>query len=143
VCPLLTFCINRYEELRKFAGLLELLRRSVPTDAIIIRKHGKLALMSREMIDQLLMRFFVVLVTVACFVLLLGIIRGNTSIPQFFALRNSQEILAKTVEGLETENTKLKQEIEKLRSSKAYARKVLRDKYHVTDADETIIFMAE
>jgi cell division protein FtsB len=47
------------------------------------------------------------------------------------------------VDKLKTDNQELSEEIRKIKSSPAYARKVLRDKYHVTDANEKIIFFAD
>ena len=44
---------------------------------------------------------------------------------------------------LETENANLAAEIERIKESKSYARKVLRDKYHVTDDDEKIVYYAD
>jgi cell division protein FtsB len=47
------------------------------------------------------------------------------------------------VDKLKADNQELSEEIRKIKSSPAYARKVLRDKYHVTDANEKIIFFAD
>ena len=76
-------------------------------------------------------------------VLNLGIFRGETSIAKFFQLQKSQQVLDKTVNELENENRELAEEIMRLKKSKNYARKVLRDKYHVTDVDENIVFFPE
>jgi len=73
----------------------------------------------------------------------IGMVRGESSFTTYFELKRSKEILGKTVNNLEAENRDLSQEIDKIRKSKEYARKVLRDKYHVTDPDESIIFFAE
>jgi cell division protein FtsB len=76
-------------------------------------------------------------------VLSLGVFRGETSLSRYFQLKKSQLLLDKTVTGLEAENRQLADEIMRLKKSKNYARKVLRDKYHVTDADENIVFFPE
>jgi len=76
-------------------------------------------------------------------VLSIGIFRGRTSIKDFFALRKSRDILAKTVDNLEKGNEDLKEELTRIKKSKSYARKVLRDKYHITDDDETILFFPD
>ncbi|MCX6129842.1 MAG: septum formation initiator family protein [Proteobacteria bacterium] len=76
-------------------------------------------------------------------VLLLGTIRGEGSVMDYFKLRKSLTILQSTVEKLKGENQELAEEIRKISNSPAYARKVLRDKYHVTDPDEKIIFFAD
>jgi cell division protein FtsB len=83
---------------------------------------------------------------VLCFgalVLTIGVLRGEHSIANYFELRQSREVLGKTVAGLQNENSDLSKEIVKLKKSKGYARKVLRDKYHITDDDEKIIFFAD
>lgn len=70
-------------------------------------------------------------------------IRGESSLQTYVELQRSQEVLGKTVNKLEDENRSLSQEIYKLKNSKEYARRVLRDKYHVTDADESIVYFAD
>ncbi len=73
----------------------------------------------------------------------LGMVRGSSSVERFFDLRHSRDVLHTTVDGLRTENGALASEIMRLKQSPSYARKVLRDKYHVTESDENIIFYAE
>jgi cell division protein FtsB len=51
--------------------------------------------------------------------------------------------LQERVSELEAENASLSQEILRIKESKSYARKVLRDKYHVTDDDEKIVYYAD
>ena len=79
----------------------------------------------------------------AVLVLAVGTIRGKSSIGAYFKLRESARRLEAAVATLEQENRDMRSEIERIRSSKVYARKVLRDKYHVTDGDEKIIFFTE
>jgi cell division protein FtsB len=76
-------------------------------------------------------------------VLIIGTLRGEVSIMDYFKLRKSLNLLEGTVEKLKADNLELSEEIRKIKSSPAYARKVLRDKYHVTDANEKIIFFAD
>jgi len=76
-------------------------------------------------------------------VLLLGSIRGDQTLMHFFRLQQSREILKKTVQSLEQENAALDKEMRRIRESPNYARKILREKYHVTDANEKIIFFAD
>lgn len=76
-------------------------------------------------------------------VITIGIMRGETSIGRYFSLAKSKTILQEAVTELETENTNLATEIERIKESKSYARKVLRDKYHVTDDDEKIVYYAD
>lgn len=84
---------------------------------------------------------FVFCLTLA--VLMIGTVRGEVSIMDYFKLRKSLNILEGTVDKLKAENQDLTEEIRKIKASPAYARKVLRDKYHVTDANEKIIFFAD
>lgn len=76
-------------------------------------------------------------------VLLIGTLRGESSIFDYFKLRKSQELLETTVNKLKASNEDLSEEIRKIKGSPDYARKVLRDKYHVTDSNEKIIFFAD
>jgi len=76
-------------------------------------------------------------------VLLIGVVRGRSSIGTYFKLKESAKKLQAAVANLEAENREMQMEIERIKSSKSYARKVLRDKYHVTDQDEKIIFFTE
>ena len=76
-------------------------------------------------------------------VLGLGMIRGESSIATYFELERSEEILLLTVNNLELENRQLALEIMKIKKSGNYARKILRDKYHVTDANERIVFVGD
>ena len=76
-------------------------------------------------------------------VLLFGTVRGESSIRTYLDLAQSRDILNDTVDGLKKENADLSKEITKIKQSPTYARKVLRDKYHVTDANEQIIFFGE
>ncbi len=76
-------------------------------------------------------------------VLLIGTLRGQNSIFDYFKLRKSQDILETTVDKLKATNEGLSDEIRRIKSSPDYARKVLRDKYHVTESNEKIIFFAD
>jgi len=72
-----------------------------------------------------------------------GIWRGESSLRTFLALRGSKNTLTEAVGGLERSNEELSDEISRIKQSKSYAKRVLRDKYHVTDADEKIVFFAD
>lgn len=76
-------------------------------------------------------------------VLNIGIMRGESSLERYLELRKSRNILDEAVNNLDKDTSDLKQEIQKLRNSPTYAKKVLRDKYHVTEENEDIIFFAE
>ncbi len=85
---------------------------------------------------------FVLLVWTTAIVVF-GMFRGQSSLSLYLSLKDSEVVLSKTVAGLEKENIKLEGEIYKLKKSKEYAKKVLRDRYHVTDSDEKIIYFAD
>lgn len=76
-------------------------------------------------------------------VLNFGIWRGSTGPSNYLALRDSRDLLKGTVSQLRDENGKLSAEILRLKQSPGYARKVLRDRYHVTEKDENIVFFSE
>ncbi len=79
----------------------------------------------------------------AIVVLLVGISRGRVGFHEYFDLLASQDVLDHTITKLEQENEQLTGEIHKLKSSKNYAKKVLRDKYHLTDENENIVFFSD
>jgi cell division protein FtsB len=76
-------------------------------------------------------------------VLVLGMVRGDQTLLNYFRLLESRDVLAETVESLEKENEALRYEMKKIRHSPNYARRVLREKYHVTEPNEKIIFFAD
>lgn len=86
------------------------------------------------------MRFLVIF---GIAVLGFGTIRGDNTFASFFSLRESRKILTETVDSLRNENKNLAEEINKIKSSPAYARKVLREKYHLTEENEKIVFFAD
>jgi cell division protein FtsB len=73
----------------------------------------------------------------------LGIFRGSSSFASYGDLTKSRDVMRATVGGLKQENDGLKDEIQRLLRSPSYAKKVLRDKYHVTEPDEDIVFFAD
>jgi cell division protein FtsB len=91
----------------------------------------------------LLERGLGVLYIYATIVISVGVLRGETSFGRYFALTKSRTILEEAVNGLRAQNTRLSEEISRIKESKAYARKVLREKYHVTDDGEKIVYYAD
>ena len=84
-----------------------------------------------------------ILVLSGALVVSTGMIRGESSLDGYFELKQSREVLNQTVVGLRQENSDLANEIMRIKQSPSYAKKVLRDKYHVTEPDEDIVFFAE
>ncbi len=79
----------------------------------------------------------------AVLVLCVGIATGPTTISDYFELGKSRGTLESATHKLEREIDHLSQEIGKINASKAYARRVLRDRYHLTGANERIQFFPE
>lgn len=73
----------------------------------------------------------------------IGMVRGSSSFASYGDLTKSRDVMRATVDSLRKENAELQAEIHRLRRSPGYAKKVLRDKYHVTDPDEDIVFFAD
>lgn len=90
------------------------------------------------------MRFAVLTICSLTFLTLAnGIVRGSSGLLNYFQLTKARDTMAKTVSDLEQENARLEEEIGKIKVSKSYARKVLREKYHTTEENEHIVFFAE
>ena len=92
--------------------------------------------MKRISILGLLSFFFV-------FLLVFHTLRDFEKYTNYLKLSQSSQVLEETLEELRSKNAELKEEIEKIRNSKNYARKVLRERYHLTEDDEKIIFFSE
>ena len=82
-------------------------------------------------------------IVLGCLVIGVGMLRGESSFKGYFDLQKSRDVLKHTVDGLKAENAVLGDEIMRIKKSPSYARKVLRDKYHVTDENEDIVFFPE
>lgn len=87
--------------------------------------------------------FAAILLVFGVMVLVTGMLRGGSSINSYWDLRGSRDLLQQTINNLEKQNDNLQLEITKIKQSSDYAKKVLRDKYHVTEADESIVFFAD
>ncbi len=62
----------------------------------------------------------------------------------YLQLLRSKQTLEEAVLNLEKKQTKLTEEITKIKNSKSYAKKVLRDNYHLLDEeDERIVFFSD
>jgi cell division protein FtsB len=76
-------------------------------------------------------------------VTIFGIFNGEVGYKEFRELQKSKVILEKAVEGLEKNVSSLEYEIKKIKNSPAYAKRVLKDKYHYKDAGEELIFLPD
>ena len=86
---------------------------------------------------------FIGLVGFTFVVMNIGVFRGPSRMSDFLELEKSREVLSRAVNNLKEENENLAEELSRIKSSPSYAKKILRDKYHVTEEDEDIIFFAE
>ncbi len=75
--------------------------------------------------------------------LVLGMTQGQHSFRDYFELQESRQVLVQTVNALKSDIEGLETEIVRIKSSKSYALKVLRDKYHVLKEGEEIIFITD
>lgn len=73
----------------------------------------------------------------------IGIVRGRRSLTHNYRLERSAAVLRQQLVQLEAENRALANEINKIKNSRSYARKVLRDRYHLTEHGENIVFFAD
>jgi cell division protein FtsB len=93
--------------------------------------------------DLLLASFFKLWVFLAVSVLIIGILRGEGTTENYIALGKSRDRLREAVAKLRKETEDLEEEILKIKSSKVYAKKVYKDKYHATESGENIVFFAD
>ncbi len=92
---------------------------------------------------SILPSFFKLWVFLATSVLFVGILRGEGTTENYFALRKSRDRLVEAVDKLRKETSDLEEEILKIKTSKVYAKKVYKEKYHATENGESIIFFAD
>ena len=85
---------------------------------------------------SLLLGFGVVVISTA-------IIRGGTPVKAYFQLRQSRDILQRSNQDLVRENSALSLEIEKIEQSSSYAKRLLKEKYHVLEPGEKIVFFED
>lgn len=72
-------------------------------------------------------------------VLILGMFRGERSLSNYVALHHKKQLLATTVSSLEANIHHLSQEIHRIENSPEYAKRILRDKYHLLAEDEHML----
>lgn len=92
--------------------------------------------------ETILASFFKFWVLLGVSVLVIGILRGGNS-ENYIALGKSRDRLLEAVAKLRKETSDLEEEILKIKTSKEYAKKVYKDKYHATEPGENIVFFAD
>ena len=75
-------------------------------------------------------------------VLTISSLKGLQGALRFSQLQKSRDLLIQANQKLEKEIKTINYEIEKIDKSKAYVRKQLKDRYHLTEKGEHIIFFA-
>ena len=84
-----------------------------------------------------------ILLFAAITILAIASFRGKTSILDYFDLKESALVLKDALNDIELDIHDLRREIKRIKESPSYAQKVLRDKYHITEDGESIIFFAD
>lgn len=79
----------------------------------------------------------------ASLLFLLGIFRGPNPIAPFLELTKSHDVLKRSIEITKAKADRISSEIKRIEENPEYARKVLKDKYHITDENESIVFFAD
>jgi cell division protein FtsB len=92
---------------------------------------------------SILASLFKVWVSLALSVLIVGILRGEETSDNYVALGKSRDRLLEAVSKLRKETDDLEEEIVKIKTSKDYAKKIYKDKYHATESGENIVFFAD
>lgn len=88
-------------------------------------------------------RMFWILTFFCVLVLGIGTMRGEQSIENYTQLKKSRDALQQRITTLQNETQNYRKEIQKIVKSKSYAKKILRDRYHVLEEDESIIFFED
>lgn len=87
--------------------------------------------------------YFLLLMGFVMVVLAIGTFRGETSWRTYLSLRESQKVLAHTVDTLSSDINRLENEIARTKSSPEYVHKLLRDKYRITEKGEQILLFED
>lgn len=96
-----------------------------------------------QMLDHFLRKYGLsVIIGLGSITLINGFFRGQSRFGKYLELNETHSILKDRVKKLDKENELLQDEIVKLKSSTEYAKKVLRDRYHITEPDERIMFFS-
>jgi cell division protein FtsB len=72
--------------------------------------------------------------------MIFSVFNGEHSLKNYFTLKKTKIKFEQRVAKLQSEVDDFQNEITKIKESKEYARKVLRDKYHTIDKNEKIVF---
>ncbi len=92
---------------------------------------------------HLLNKFF----SAVCFsflgLLTIGIVRGSVDTLRYFELKKSLTELQQATHELKNENKNIEIEVLNIKTSPQYAKKILKDRFHMTEDNEDLVFMAD
>ena len=83
------------------------------------------------------------LIFLGALLLVVSSVRGGGGLFHYLNLQKSKAILSITIEELKAEIKAMEKEIDRIESSKSYALRILKDKYHLTTKDEEVLFFAD
>ena len=84
-----------------------------------------------------------VIIIMLSITLVAGILKTRNNISSYIALNKSCQVLEKTIQELEQDIRGLEEEILRINQSKSYVSKLLKDRYHIVNENEEILFLAD
>lgn len=75
--------------------------------------------------------------------LTIGIVRGSIDTLRYFELKKSLTELQQATYELRNENKNIELEVLNIKTSPQYAKKILKDRFHMTEDNEDLVFMAD
>jgi len=83
------------------------------------------------------------LVGLGLYSIILSTLRGGGELFDYINIQRSLSLLKQNISKLEKKAQNLEHEIFRIKNSREYAKKVLKDRYHLTDENESIMFFAD
>ena len=84
-----------------------------------------------------------ILIGLGLYSVVLSTLRGSGELFKYMSLQKNFHSLEMSIANLRLEAEELENEIHRITNSKEYAKKVFRDKYHITNKGESIMFFAD
>jgi cell division protein FtsB len=73
----------------------------------------------------------------------IGIVRGSIDTLRYFELKKSLAELQQATYDLKNDNKNIELEVLNIKTSPQYAKKILKDRFHMTEDNEELVFMAD
>lgn len=105
----------------------------------MLRTHVK----KINMNPPLLTKVFTGIIIAFSAILLVGIVRGSIDTLRYFDLKKSFNELKQATHNLRKENQEIELEVHKIKTSPQYAKKILKDRFHMTEDNENIVFLED